>query len=300
MKQEPDWNLYRSFLAVLERGSLSAAARALDLTQPTLARHIDALEAALGCDLFLRTPLGLSPTPAAEALRPYAMTLAATSAALIRAASGVGAAVRGAVRITCSEVVGVEVLPPILAGLRGRHPDLALELVTTDAVQDLLRRDADIAVRMVAPSQDALLARRVGDIPLGLFGRRDYLERKGEPRVLADLARHDIIGYDVETPALRVLLAQAPSFHRGSFALRTDSTLAQLAALRAGFGLGMMQVPLARRAPDLRRVLTAAIELPLPTWVVMHEDLRSSPRCRVVFDALADGLVSYLRAGTAA
>lgn len=296
MNRAPDWNLYRSFLAVVETGSLSGAARALALTQPTIARHVEALEAALGCDLFTRSPQGLAPTEAATALAPYARTLAATSAALLRAASGVGAAVRGTVRITCSDIVGAEILPPMLARLRARHPDLDVELALTDAVEDLLRRDADIAVRMVPPSQDALIARSLGTVPLGLYGHRGYLARKGTPETLADLADHDLIGYDRETPALRAMAARLPLGDLPiRFALRTDSNLAQLAALRAGFGLGFAQTPLAARDPNLMRVLADTVELPLPVWLAMHEDLRSSPRCRAVFDALAEGLAAYLR-----
>lgn len=297
MSQEPDWNLYRSFLAVLETGSLSAAARLLDLTQPTVARHVDALEAALACQLFLRSPHGLAPTEAADALRPHAATMAATAAALRRTASGVGATPRGTVRITASDVVGIEVLPPILAGIRARYPGLAIELALTDAVEDLLRRDADIAVRMVAPRQEALVARRVGDIPLGLFGHPDYLARKGIPGTEADLGHHDLIGYDKETPALRALVARMPVLRRDDFALRADSNVAQLAAIRAGLGLGGAQVPLGRRY-GLTRVLADEVDLALPVWLVVHEDLAASPRCRVVFDALVDGLMAYIR-GTA-
>lgn len=296
MSQEPDWSHYRSFLAVLETGSLSAAARLLDLTQPTLARHIDALEAALGCQLFLRSPHGLAATDAAEALRPHAVSMAATAAALRRTASGIGATPQGTVRITASDVVGIEVLPPILADLRAHHPGIVVELALTDAVEDLLRRDADIAVRMVAPQQDALVARRVGDIPLGLFGHPDYLARKGIPGTVADLDRHDVIGYDKETPALRALAARMPAFRRNDFALRTDSNVAQLAAIRAGLGLGGAQVPLGARY-GLTRVLADIVDLALPVWLVVHEDLKASPRCRVVFDALAGGLTAYIRGG---
>lgn len=290
MNQAPDWDLHRTFLAVLREGSLSAAARALGLTQPTVSRHIDALEAAMGLTLFLRTQRGLAPTEAALELGPYAETMAATSAAMLRAASGHGAAVRGTVRIGASEVVGVEVLPPILAALRERHPRVTVELALSNSVEDLLRRDADIAVRMVAPVQDALIAKAVGEIPLGLHAHRRYLERRGTPMTTGDLAHHDLIGFDRETPAIRALLKHFPGFERSAFALRADSDLAQLAMIRAGFGIGGCQVPIAARDRDLVRVLADAVAPVLPVWVVMHEDLRSSPRCRAVFDALVEGL----------
>ena len=294
MNQEPAWDLYRTFLAVLREGSLSGAARALGLTQPTVSRHVEALEAAVGLDLFVRSQRGLDPTEAALELRPYAETLAATTAAMLRAASGHGSAVSGTVRVSASEVVGVEVLPPILTALRARHPHLTIELALSNAVEDLLRRDADVAVRMVEPTQEALVARRVGTIPLGMHAHRRYLERRGVPATLEDLARHDVIGFDRETPAIRAMLRRVGGVDRALFALRSDSDLAQLAMIRAGFGIGVCQVPVAARDPGLVRVLADSFTLPLPTWVVMHEDLRSSPRCRTVFDALVEGMAAHM------
>ncbi|SMF71832.1 transcriptional regulator, LysR family [Tistlia consotensis] len=296
-RAEPSWDLYRTFVAVLRAGSLSAAARALDLTQPTVTRHVAALERTVGCELFLRSRSGLSPTAAALELRPYAETLAATAAALLRAASADPGAVSGRVRISASEVVGAEVLPPILAGLRERHPGLVVELALSNAVENLLRRDADVAVRMVEPSQQALVARRLGTVALGLFARRDYLERHGVPERIEDLAGHSLIGFDRETPAIRALLRLVPGFEGYDFALRSDSDLAQLAAIRAGFGIGACQVPLGRRGPDLVRLLPEAFAPGLGVWLVMHEDLRGTPRCRAVFDGLAEGLAGYLACG---
>lgn len=294
---EPSWDLYRTFLAVLTESSLSGAARMLGLTQPTVARHIDALEAAVGYDLFIRSQRGLAPTEAALELRPYAETLASTSAALLRAASGHGAAIRGAVRISASEVIGVEVLPPILTALRTRHPELVIELVLSNSLDDLLRREADIAVRMVEPVHDALVARHVGSITLGLHAHKRYLDRQGIPSTLDDLRDHDLIGFDRETPAIRSMLKRVSGFDRAGFALKADSDLAQLAAIRAGFGIGVCQVPLATRDANLVRILANGFGLHLGTWIVMHEDLKSSPRCRAVFDALVDGLGTYAGTG---
>ena len=294
---EPSWDLYRTFLAVLTENSLSGAARALGLTQPTVARHIDALEAAIGYDLFVRSQRGLAPTEAALELRPYAETLASTSSALLRAASGHGAAVRGVVRISASEVIGVEVLPPILAELRAQHPELIIDLVLSNSLDDLLRREADIAVRMVEPIHEALVARHVGAIVLGLHAHKHYLDRRGIPSTLEDLRQHDVIGFARETPAIRSMLRRVSGFEHMNFALKSDSDLAQLAAIRAGCGIGVCQVPLAARERHLVRVLADGFKLDLGTWVVMHEDLKSSPRCRAVFDALVKGLVTYLRTG---
>ena len=275
----------------MREGSLSGAARVLGLAQPSVSRHIDTLEEALGTRLFLRTQRGLAPTDAALELQPYAESLALTSAALLRAASGNGGdGITGTVRVSASEVVGVEHLPPILTKLRQRHPGLEVELVLSNTVDDLLRREADVAVRMIEPQQQALVARRCGSIALGFHARADYLARRGTPRTVEDLSGHDLIGFDRETPAIRAYLSRLNLPARPDFALRADSDLAQLAFIRAGFGIGMCQVPLGARDPSLVRVLPDAVSLDLGLWVVMHEDLKTSPRCRAVFDALAEGL----------
>ncbi|MBJ7308582.1 LysR family transcriptional regulator [Rugamonas sp. CCM 8940] len=291
---EANWEWYRSLLGVLEAGSLSAAARALGMTQPTVGRHIEGLEQALGLKLFTRSHDGYAPTEAALQLRPYAAALAASAAALRRVASSQGDGVRGTVRISASEVVGVEVLPPILARLRATWPELTIELLLSNRVDDLLLREADIAVRMVRPTQDALVARRVGPVALGFFAHRDYLGQHGTPVTLDDLAGHSLIGYDQENEFIRRLRERFPAVARDKFSFRSDSDLAQLSMLRAGYGIGVCQVALAAREPSLRRVLADDFNIELDTWVAMHEDLRDSPRCAVTFAALVEGLQGYL------
>lgn len=276
MTSPPGWELYRSFLAVLQEGSLSAAARSLGLTQPTVGRHITSLEAHFGLSLFTRSQMGLMPTDAALTLRGDAEAMQRTAAALERNASGLGKEVQGAVRISASEVVGVEVLPPILAELRERHPQLQLELVLSNRLQDVVGREVDIAIRMSSPQQDVLLATRVGDVVLGLHAHRSYLERHGQPKSLSDLGQHALIGFDQATPFLRSAAARLPVWAREHFALRCDSDLAQLALLRSGAGVGICQVSLASRSPDLVRLLPEKFSLPLTTWVVMHEGLKST------------------------
>jgi DNA-binding transcriptional LysR family regulator len=293
MASTVEWELYRSFLGVLREGSLSGAARALGVAQPTVGRHVASLEAALGLVLFTRSPTGLLATEAALALRPHAQAMESTAAALERAAASIGDGVRGVVRVTASEVMGVEVLPAVVAALRARHPDLEVELLLSNDLQDLLQREADIAVRMVRPSQDQLVARRIGSIAVGLHAHPDYLARRGTPANRAALAGHTLIGYDRMTPLVRAALKRWPQWERRSFALRTDSDVAQLALIRAGAGIGFCQAPLARRAPALVRVLPDEFDLVFDTWITMHEDLRDSPRCRVTFDALAEALAAH-------
>jgi len=289
----PDWSLYRSFLAILQAGSLSAAARALGLTQPTLARHVAALEEAVGLTLFTRSQQGLAPTEAALELKPYAEQLAATTAAMLRAASGQGQGISGSVRVSASEIIGSQVLPAIIAGMRAMHPALEIELVLSNAVENLLRRDADIAVRMVEPVHEALVVKRIGRVTVGLHAHRDYLARAGTPRTLEALQKHSVIGFDRETPAIRAIRARLPGLEAVHFALRTDSDIAHLMAIKAGFGIGLCQTALARQDPNLVRVLPS-VGLQLGVWLAMHENLRSTPRCRAVFDGLAAGLAKHV------
>ncbi len=294
MGNEPSWEWYRTFLSVIETGSLSAAARVLGLTQPTVGRHIESLETALVLKLFTRSFEGFAPTEAARELQPYAASVAATAAALRRVASSIGDGVRGTVRVTASDVIGVEVLPAILASLRAAHPALVVELVMSNQVGDLLQREADIAVRMVRPTQQALVARHIGSIDIGLFAHQRYLNAYGTPASLAALDGHALIGYDQQTTMVRAWLDRFPAFARDKLALRADSDLAHLGAIRSGFGIGWCQAALAARDAGLVRVLAADCALPLPTWIVMHEDLRASPRCAVTFAALVAGLTDYI------
>jgi DNA-binding transcriptional LysR family regulator len=217
-----------------------------------------------------------------------------TAAALERAASSQGSGVRGTVRITASDVIGVEVLPPIIAGLRVEYPELVVELVLTDRMQDLLRREADIAVRMARPRQELLVARRIGQIELGLCAHQRYLSHRGTPNSMADLARHALIGFDQPTLFVRGAGRSLNSWRRDAFAMRTDNNLAQLALIRAGAGIGVCQAAIARRDDALVRLFPRQFSLPMDTWITMHEDLRNSPRCRVAFDALVKGLEQYV------
>ncbi len=289
-ESEPAWDLFRSFLAVLDAGSLSGAARALGTAQPTVGRHIETLEKSLGGDpLFTRSPSGLHPTAAALALAPHARAMAIAAASLVRAASGDGETLRGVVRLTASDIVGVEVLPPMLTAFRERHGEVAVELALSNRLEDLLRGEADIAVRMASPTQGALFARRIGAVRLTMFAHRSYLQRHGEPRTLEELAGHTLIGYDRLAPTADTLRQIDFEVRRDLFALRTDSELAQLAALRAGFGICPCQPAIARADPNLVAILQDEFSFDLEVWVVMHEDLKSSRRMRLLFDHLVGG-----------
>ena len=301
MDQAPGWDLYRSFLSVLREGSLSAAARSLRLTQPTLGRHVAELERALGIPLFARSPSGLAPTEAALSLVPHAEAMAAAADAFVRAASGGADEPKGAVRVTASEFIGSLVLPRIFARFRETHPKIAIELSLSNRNADLLRQEADIAVRMAPPTQAALVSRHIGKVGIGLFANRDYLRRHGTPRDLAELvAQHALIGFDRDASAIRALRQTGLPITRDLFAFRTDNDFAQFEALRAGFGIGGCQVPLANREPDLVAVLPQSFGFELGMWLVMHEDLRTSRRVRLVYDHLARSLSDYVASSAVA
>jgi len=293
---EPDWSHYRAFLAVLRDGTLSGAARNLGLTQPTLGRQIAELERQLGTALFIRSQRGLMPTDAARDIAPHAQAMAAAAGSMMRAASGGTSDAAGVVRITASETIGAEVLPPLLAEFRRANRGVTIELVLSNRVEDLLRGEADIAVRMVRPTQQALVARQIGEVRLGLYAHRAYLKHSPAPKSLAALASdHALIGFDQETPFLREMLSRLP-ITRNDFALRTDSDLAHLAAVRAGFGIGFVQHGIARRDRSLVAILPNQISLPMEMWLVLHEDLRASRRLRLMMEHLARGLGEYVAA----
>jgi DNA-binding transcriptional LysR family regulator len=287
------WELHRSFLALVRHRSLSGAARALGLTQPTLGRHLDQLEARLGAPLFVRSPQGLAPTETALALAPIAEAMASAADALARVASDKAGEITGAVRITASEVIGAEVLPAILADFADRHPGIVFELNLTNQTEDLLRRDADIAVRMVRPTQSALVAKKLGETWLGLYAHRGYLGNREPPKTLQEAAACRLIGFDRYPVPIQAIADAGISVKREMFSLRTDNDLAHIAAIRAGYGIGACQIGIARRDPNLVRVAEGAFTAALEMWLVMHEDLRASARIRAVYDHLAEALAAY-------
>jgi DNA-binding transcriptional LysR family regulator len=288
------WDLLGTFRAVMRTGSLSGAARELGVAQPTARRQIEKLEQVLGVVLFTRSQTGLVPTDTATGMLPYAESMSGVADALVRSVSASATAELGTVRVTCSEVVGAEVLPPILAKLRRAHPKLQIELSLTNANEDLLRREADIAVRMAQPTQSALVAKRVGTVKLGVFASEAYVAEHGLPRTPADLVRgHAVIGKDRDATFYAALAAAGVHLKRKDFMLRTDSDAAYLAAMRAGVGVGVCQVPLAVGPPPLRR-LWPKLAFDLPVWVVTHEDLRASRRVALVFEHLVTWLTAYV------
>ncbi len=289
-----DWDLFQSLHAVLEAGTLSAAAKLRGLTQPTLGRHIETLEKRLGSPLFLRSPRGLQPTDLALELKPHLHDMAAAAGAAVRDASGAADSLVGSIRITASEMIGAEVLPPILTDFREAHPGTVIELRVSNTVDDLSRREADIAVRTAAPTQSALVAKKVGEVALGFYAAPRYLERHGAPMSLEELQEHPVIGFDSDAYTLRDVPGLNMNVSRELFTFRSDSDLTQLAAMAAGFGIGVAQPGIARNR-GLKRVMANKVVFQLGVWIVMHENLRGSRRMRAMFDHLVDHVTAYVR-----
>ncbi|MCB1987203.1 MAG: LysR family transcriptional regulator [Burkholderiaceae bacterium] len=289
-----DWRLIQSFLAVLEHGSLLGAARALQSSQPTMGRLIADLEAQLGVVLFERTGRGLQPTATALRLATSARAMEAGALQLAHGVSSAQMGVRGSVRITASQPVACLLLPPLLLQMRQALPDIQVELVASNDVTNLLRREADIALRMVRPDQSSLVARRIGTVALGAFAHRDYLRRRGVPRQPTDLLAHELVGNDRNEDILRGFAALGYPVGREQFAFRTDDLMAYWQAVRAGLGIGFVAHYMARTDPDVQPVLPMLKPPPLPIWLTVHREIRTSVRIRAVYDFLAEAVPQAL------
>ncbi len=290
-----DWSLIRSFLAALDQASLLGAARVLHLSQPTVGRHIAELESQLGVVLFERTGRGLLPTVTALQLAEAARSMEAGALQLARTLSGAQTQTRGSVRITASVPVAVQLMPPLLARMRQALPDIQIELVSSNQVSNLLRREADIAVRMVRPDQSSLIARKIGNVALGAYAHRNYLARKSPLRKATDLQLHELIGSDTDTAILQGFQAMGYPVTRESFVLRTDDFIVQWQAVRAGLGVGFCADYMARTDPDVVRVLPGLLKIPaLPMWLAVHREIRTNRRIRAVYDFLAEALPSVI------
>ena len=294
MNREPDWALWRSFSAVVANGSLSAAARELGISQPTVGRHIETLEYNLGLTLFERTLNGLKPnTTALRLYEPVSQAQTALAEAAIMA-EGAQADYGGTVRITASAVVSNYVLPGLLGPIRERYPNIAIETVPSDSAENLLLREADIAIRMFRPTQLELVTRHLGDLPIVPAAHQRYLDRRGTPRTVNDLFGHDMIGFDRSD----VIIAHAQKLglplRRENFTIRTDDQTQLWELTKAGLGIGFAQASLVRRAPGMVMLDIDLSIPPLQVWLTTHRELFTSHRIRAIYDALAEGLGSYI------
>ena len=288
MDNAPDWSLLRSFLAVAESGSLSGAARVLGLSQPTLGRHITETETALKLTLFTRTARGLALSVAGTALLPHAQAMQEAAQALSLAAAGRDADMSGTVRITASQIMATYILPAMLADLRMREPQIEIELVPSDTSENLLFREADIAVRMYRPTQFDLITRHLIDLPLGLYAAKTYLNRVGRPTTHDEVLVRDLIGFDRSDQMLRMLQALGITRTRNDFPLRCDDQVVYWNLVRAGCGIGGMQCLVGDADPLVERVAPFVALPALPVWLTAAEALRQTPRIRRVFDYLVE------------
>jgi len=289
-----DWNLLRSFIAVYEAGTLTEAARRLGSTQPSVGRHLRELESALGEALFKRLPGRLEPTARAHALhRSVAgMKLAAREAERLFAESH--EQVAGTVRVAASEVYAPHVVVPMLAPLLAAQPELEIELSVSNRADNLLRREADIAVRFFRPEQDDLIAVHVGDTELGLYAHESYLARHGEPAGWTLPADTFVAGFDREQSPLERLIKGPAPVSPLRFRLRTDAILACHAAVETGLAVAVYLADVASRRPGLKRILADRVGQHLPVWLCAHEELRRSASMRCVWDCLEQGLRAHL------
>lgn len=285
---QPSLDHIRSFHAVVTEGSLLGAARALGLTQPTVGRHIDLLEDALGFRLFTRTRLGMELTPKGADLVTAAGEMLGRATDFLRVASGLEERLEGTIRISANEIFGALLLPALIADFMADHPEIEIELDVSNDATNLLQRDADIAVRMFRPTQNDLVARKIGDVPLGLFAHESYLSRRGTPRTMDDLKAHVLLGQDRNPSLIQAYGAVGLALGPGEFQFRTDNNISTIYALRAGIGIGPLHLGMAARWPDVVQVLP---DLPVPSlelWLACHADVRHNRRIRMVMDFLAD------------
>ena len=285
-----DWSLLQSFIAVAGEGSLSGAARALGGSQPTMGRHVGALEAALGVRLFERTAGGLELTPTGVELLDHARRMAEAAGRLSLAAEGRAEAIAGTIRLTASEIVATYILPEILTALRRAEPEIEIELVASDRTENLLQREADIAVRMYRPTQADVFTRKVGDLRLGMFAAESYVARRGAPQSFEEFRDHDIIGYDRGDQIIRGFRAAGLDVGRRFFSFRCDNQVVCWRMVVAGYGIGFNQISIGEAEPRVTRLAVDARLPSLPVWLTAHSELKTSHRVRRVFDFLADAL----------
>ena len=285
-----DWNQLKAFLETAQTGSLSAAARKLGLTQPTLSRQVAAIERRMGVTLFERVGKAMVLTPTGQDLLAHARAMGAAAAALGLAASGRSQAVGGVVSVSASDAVATYLLPPLLQQLRAQAPGIAVEVISSNAVSDLLRREADIAIRHVQPAQPELIARRVREARASFYAAEAWVRVHGHPRRAQDAAHLPFVGLDRSGQYLRYLRDYGLHLSEDNFSCYADHSAAHWALVCQGLGIGAMMDDIAQATPGVVRVLDEVPPVRFPIWLVSHRELRTSRPIQTVFEALAQGL----------
>ncbi len=292
--QSLDWSMVEVFLAVAEAGSLSGAARTLGSSQPTVGRQVREIEDRLGATVFQRQPRGMALTEAGAALLEPARVMREAAGRFANIAAGAGEEMAGSVRITASDFIAHNVMPEIVAGIRVAEPEIAIDLVASNEADNLLFREADIAVRMFRPTQLDLITQHVGNMPLALFAAKSYLDRAGRPQTTDQLKAHAWVGYDKDPTMIEGFRERGWPVDRDFFRTRCDRQAVVWELVRAGCGLGFCQRTYARRDPGIEEV---PIDVPLPVlevWLTAHAALRGTPRIRRVWRLLAERLKPYV------
>lgn len=291
--KEPEWNQIRAFQATAETGSLSAAARKLGLTQPTLSRQVALLEAALDTMLFERLGKRLVLTRAGGVLLQHADVMEAAARDLGLAASSQSASVEGTVSISASDGVAMFVLPPIVEHIRKAQPGIRLNIVVSNALSDLQRREADIAIRHVRPDNPELVALKARESEAGFYASRDWLASNGPMVTAADARGATFIGYDGDGQFLNYLKALGLEIDEGNFGVSSQNAFLAAEMARRGLGIAVLMKEVAEEMPELEAVLTDLAPITFPFWLVAHGEVKTARRVRLVFDMLAERLGNH-------
>lgn len=289
-----DWNQARAFLAVIESGSLSAAARDLHQTQPTIGRQITALETELGVTLFERAGRSLKVTQTGLDLAEHVRAMASAATRISMVASGQSQAIEGIVRISASDLFSAFLLPPIIQKLRAIAPKIEIDIVAVHTISNLLEREADIAVRNVRPEQPDLIARLVHDSKGRYYAAKSYLDKRGRPKSPDDLVSHDMINFGDAEQMLMYFAQFGITLTRDNFKVGSSNGLVAWELVKQGFGIAPMSVDVAAASPEVEVVLPNEEPMTFPTWLVTHRELHTSKRIRLVYDLLAEELPKHM------
>lgn len=284
-----DWNLARAFLVTAEEGSLSAAAKALELTQPTLSRQVAGLEQELGVALFERVGRGLQITPSGVELLEQVRAMGDAARNLKLTAAGQSNTIAGNIYISATDLVTNLALPSLVQKLRCLYPDITVELIVSDTMSDLRRREADIAIRAMEPADPDLIARKIGDITGHLYATETYLDQIGAPHSAGDLVDADFI-CDKSEMFINIMAGCGIKLTQRNFPVATESVITQWELVKRGLGIALLPDQLASKEPQFHKVLPNLQPFEAPLWLVVHKELRTSRRVRVVFDFLLDEL----------
>lgn len=290
-----DWNRMRAFLATAETGSLSAAARQLGLTQPTLGRQIAALETELGVMLFERVGRGLHLTRAGQEMLGHVRDMGAAADRLALVATGQSQSIAGTVRITATDILSATALPTILARIKVLAPRLQITLVAANDIRDLMRREADIALRNLRPDQPDLVAKLICEASGHFYAAKTYLDARGRPQSMADLAGHDFLAFGETDQMVSYLQAMGMPVAAQNFGIACDNGLVLWELAQAGLGITVMDTHFAARHPQMEQILPQMPAIPYPVWLTTHREIHTSPRIRLVFDVLAEMLAAQLK-----